>query len=76
MKKEQMAAHLALEFLARGYEWDFKDEKRTPEEDDFMEAFEYAENNMKEGDSLFAGRLVITKSDGHTDVYLHQGEIE
>jgi hypothetical protein len=71
-----MANYLALEFLARGYEWDFKDGKRIPTEADMLEALEYADSILTDGHSIFAGRLVITKSDGHTDVYLHQGEIE
>lgn len=76
MNKQQMADHLALEFLAKGYEWIFADGKRIPDVDDFLTAFEEVDKNVSEGQSVFVGRLVISKSNGHTDIFLHQGEIE
>jgi hypothetical protein len=75
MTNEELAQELADQFLIRDYTWTRGGKKFVPEPKDFLDAFTYILKNVPEGATMVGGRLVAVNADGHTDIYLHVGEI-
>jgi hypothetical protein len=70
-----MAENLAGEFLLNNFTWNFPDGTRVPTEEEIAQALVRLKNETPPDSVQIIGRLVAVNSDGHLDIYLHQGDI-
>ncbi len=73
-----LAHDIHMHFITHGFIWNYEDDPRTPSPEEIEEALEILETRLEDepaGTTIFGGRLVVSKSEDHLDVYVHFGEI-
>lgn len=69
-----LARQLVDEFVDRGYTWRIGGILRPPSVEDMTTALDRADAILQDGEQMEMGRLVISKTGDHLDVYLYQGD--
>lgn len=77
MSNEELARELHEIFKTKGYEWNFPDkDSGVPTPEDFLKVFGAANDRLENDYFVIMGRLIITNTQEHKDVFVMIGELE
>jgi hypothetical protein len=72
---DEITQQIYLHLLSHGYTWKIDGERVVPSLELVREKVSVCLDHIEDNQTIEFGRILIKRSSGHTDIYMHIGEV-